>query len=315
MYVMGSAGGVRVGTVLLGSAPVSGSFFYNRNTVTLPVPLVDQVRALKGELQRHSIGPGDTRVIHAMGPITLKRNKSVDVRIAIVAGESRSELLANAEAAAAHVGQTLPLTPSFQGSVNSTSLDFGDTLIVKPSASLTWDGDEFVSFGEISSSYLLDANPDSIAVVVPRLPTGPGELLVFNQGTEQVIQTLAVSITSTFTAIGLDQLAAAPDVTNGPFPRSFFIELDNDHRDHFVTVAPAANLPLTVTLDWQTAEDLDIYWMDQAGGNFVGNFDGATLANPEQTSVTVPADETYRLRFNKFGNGPSSLARVTITSP
>jgi len=152
--------------------------------------------------------------------------------------------------------------------------------------------------------YLLDANPDSIAVVVPRLPTGPVEVLVFNQGPEQVIQTLDLSITSTFTAIGLDQ-----------FPMSFFVELDNDHRDHVVTVAPSAALPLTVTLDWQTGEDLDIYWMDQAGQNFVGNFDGATLANPEQTSLTVPAGETWRLRFNKFSNGSSSLARVTITSP
>jgi hypothetical protein len=313
MYMMGD--GISVGTLLLGDAPVSGNFFYNRTTTTIPIPLIDQVRALRGDLRRNGIGPGDNRVIHAMGPITLKHNKKAEVRFAIVAGESRAELLANAEAAAADVGQTLPPPTSFQGTVSSASLDFGDTVVVKPGATLPWDGDESVSFNGVPSSYLLDANPDSIAEIVPRLPTGPTDLLVLNQGTEQRIDVLDVTIASSFTAIGLDQLASAPDISGGPFAKTFFIELDNDHRDHFLTVAPAADLPLTVTLDWQTDADLDIYWTGEDGQNYVGNLDGATLVNPERTSFTVPGGETYRLRFSKFGNDPPSLARVTITSP
>ncbi len=313
MYMRGD--GISVGTLLLGGAPVSGNFFYNRTTTTIPIPLLDQLRALRGDLRRTGIGPGDNRVFHAMGPITLKRNKSAEVRIAIVAGESHAELLANAEAAAVHVGQTLPPPTTYQGTVSSTALDFGDTLVVKPAATLPWDGDEFVTLGDVTSSYLLAANPDSIAVVVPRLPTGATDLLVLNQGAEQRIDVLGVSITSTFTAIGPDQLARAPDISGGPFPKTFFIELDNDHRDHLVTVAPAADLPLTVTMDWQTGADLDIYWTSEDGQSYIGNFDGATLANPEQTSLTVPGGETYRLRFSKFGNHLPSLARVTITSP
>ena len=313
MYMTNPRGGIHVGSVLLGGAPVSGNFFFN-DAVT-PFSLFDQVRALKGQLRRAAIGPADNRVLHAQGPITLKRDKTAVLWIAIVAGESRAELLANAAVAAAHVGQMLSQA-TFGGSVSSTSLNFGEALIVRPSASLPWDGDEVVTFGGVPATWVLESSTDAIAVVVPRLPTGPMELLVYNQGPEQRTEALAVTVASTFTAIGPDRLAAAPDISGGPFPKSFFIELSNDAPDHFVTLAPTTDLPLTVTLEWRTTADLDVLWMNQDGSNFVGNFDGATLTNPERTSVTVPAGETYRLRFNKFDTTePSSLARVTVTSP
>jgi hypothetical protein len=111
------------------------------------------------------------------------------------------------------------------------------------------------------------------------------------------------------------QITTAPDISGGPFPMSFFVELSNSEPEHFVTVSPTANLPLTVTLDWQTGTDLDIDWMNADGSANVGPVDGATLANPEQTSTIVPAGETYRIRFKRFGNGPATLARVTITAP
>jgi hypothetical protein len=65
----------------------------------------------------------------------------------------------------------------------------------------------------------------------------------------------------------------------------------------------------------QTGTDLDIDWMNADGSANAGNVDGATLANPEQTTETVPAGETYRLRFKKFGTSTPVLAKVTITSP
>ena len=112
MYMTNPGGGIHVGTLLLGDAPVSGNFFYNWSTLgSTRLSLVDQVRALRGDLRRPSIGEGDNRVFHAMGPITLRRNKSVEVRIAVVAGESLAELLANARAAAARVGAALPPAP------------------------------------------------------------------------------------------------------------------------------------------------------------------------------------------------------------
>jgi len=52
---------------------------------------------------RQTIGPADNRVIHAVGPITLKPKKSAVIWMAVVAGETREQLLANAAAAKADV--------------------------------------------------------------------------------------------------------------------------------------------------------------------------------------------------------------------
>jgi hypothetical protein len=105
MYQVSDAeAGIHAGTMLLGEAPVSGNYFF------LPEDfpsLVDQVRALDGRLRRRTAGPGDLRNIHGVGPITLEKHEAQDVWVAIVAGESKAQLLANAEAARAHVAVSL----------------------------------------------------------------------------------------------------------------------------------------------------------------------------------------------------------------
>jgi hypothetical protein len=275
---------------------------------------VDQLRALKGDVRRGTISAADNRAIHAVGPITLTHNNSADVWVAIVAGETRAQLLTNAQAAADDVKKETLTQATFQGTLSNSSPDFGEILVVQPSASLPWDGNEAVAFGATPSSYVVSASTSGISTVVPRLPTGPTELLIFSQGTEERTEVANPTIASTFTPVGRDQIETAPDISGGPFPMSFFIELNADTPDHFLTVAPALDdLPLTVTLDWQNDADLDIFWTD-ADGSDLGNHQGASLANPEESSHTVPAGETFRLLFNQFGP-KAALARVTITSP
>ena len=91
--------GVHVGTMLLG-VPVSGNFFF---TAPEFLSQFDQVDALSGALRRETGGPGDLRYIQGAGPITLGRGQQRNVWIAVVAGENRNQLLANAAAAEADV--------------------------------------------------------------------------------------------------------------------------------------------------------------------------------------------------------------------
>jgi hypothetical protein len=91
--------GIHVGTMLLG-APATGSFFFTAADVP---STFDQVQALSGGLRQETGGPADLRYIQGAGPITLKRGQQRDVWIAVVAGESESQLLANAAAAQADV--------------------------------------------------------------------------------------------------------------------------------------------------------------------------------------------------------------------
>ena len=93
--------GPRVGTLLLGDAPVTGNFFYP--FLQDPISVPDQVRALRGAIRQTTGGPSDLRYIHGVGPIVLDQNASQDVWLAVVAGENQSQLLANANAASDHV--------------------------------------------------------------------------------------------------------------------------------------------------------------------------------------------------------------------
>jgi hypothetical protein len=92
--------GNHVGTMLLGEAPVTGNYFFPLSEFP---SLVDQVRAVDGRLRRRTAGPGDLANIHGAGPITLDQQETQDVWVAVVAGQSRAQLLANAEAARADV--------------------------------------------------------------------------------------------------------------------------------------------------------------------------------------------------------------------
>ncbi|HEX6435136.1 MAG TPA: hypothetical protein VFZ87_12885, partial [Gemmatimonadales bacterium] len=52
-------------------------------------------------------GPSDLRYIQGAGPIVLDRREAQDVWLGVVAGESRSQLIANANAARDHVSRLL----------------------------------------------------------------------------------------------------------------------------------------------------------------------------------------------------------------
>lgn len=106
LMVTASAGeqGMHAGELLLG-APVSGNVFYNTNIGSTRFSTAEQFQALSGGLQNLSVGPGDAHLIHGMGPISLKRGQTARIWVALVAGESREQLLANARAAAADVAR------------------------------------------------------------------------------------------------------------------------------------------------------------------------------------------------------------------
>jgi hypothetical protein len=97
--------GIYTGTVLLGDAPVTGNYFFNFEEDPLSVP--DQIRALRGNIRRTTAGPTDLRYIHGAGPIKLDRHEAKDLWLAVVAGENRSQLIANANAARDKVNRLL----------------------------------------------------------------------------------------------------------------------------------------------------------------------------------------------------------------
>jgi hypothetical protein len=103
--VSANESGIHAGTVLLG-APVTGNFFFDGLEGAFP-STAEQVQALSGGLRRETAGPGDLRYIQGAGPITLKKGQHKDIWIAVVAGQTKDQLLANAAAAEADVTRGL----------------------------------------------------------------------------------------------------------------------------------------------------------------------------------------------------------------
>jgi hypothetical protein len=101
MYQVSESGSrIHLGTLLLGEAPVTGNYFFNFEQ---GLSVVDQIRALRGGLRATTAGPSDLRYIQGAGPISLDPREAQDVWLAVVAGESRSQLIANANAARDHM--------------------------------------------------------------------------------------------------------------------------------------------------------------------------------------------------------------------
>lgn len=217
------------------------------------------------------------------------------------------------------LGPTEVVPGTFAGTFSAASAAFGDTLVIKPDAALPFDGDELVTL-DGNYAWILGQSADSIAIVVPNVSAiGARDLLITRIGPNQVAQQKSLNVTAKYTDNGA---GSAPDRTAGPFPMSFYISLGAAAgTDDYSKFAPVAALPLTVTAQWQpvgsAVDDVDILWCDATCGAYVGNFDGASSNNPEQTSVTVPAATTWLLFFDAYDLGPTGevTVRVTITSP
>jgi hypothetical protein len=119
MYLVSQAEtGFHVGTMLLGP-PISGNYFFSG--AEFPSSF-DQVQALSGGLRRETAGPADLRYIQGAGPFTLRRGQQRDVWIAVVAGEDKSQLLANAAAAQADVAGKANIAVQADGATSPTTM-------------------------------------------------------------------------------------------------------------------------------------------------------------------------------------------------
>jgi hypothetical protein len=94
--------GVYAGTLLLGQYPVSSTTFLT----AFGQSMAEQVAILAGdENAPTATDPNDHRYVHALGPIALAPGASGSMWIAVVTGETQSQLFANADAAAADVAR------------------------------------------------------------------------------------------------------------------------------------------------------------------------------------------------------------------
>ena len=192
-----------------------------------------------------------------------------------------------------------------------------------------FDSDTRVFINNVET-FKFNTTTDSVRFVVPGVGVaGNVTLGLTAMGTAQVAQNGTFTSNSalfadTYDAVN-DNPATSPVITtNG----DYYIVMHGtctdgaptdpgDDCDDFFTITNAGGVPdtMTVRLDWFDAADVDILWRNSGNTAFVGNFAGATGANPEASTVNVPAGATWRLWINLFApGGASTVVRVRVTN-
>lgn len=95
------------------------------------------------------------------------------------------------------------------------------------------------------------------------------------------------------------EVSRSPIIPAAALPYKSFLSLwsnppQRDSLDMF-RFAPSSPLHVTAQLDWPGPANLDLLWRTCAQFTPVGNSDGATTANPEKTSVDIPAGGCWLL--------------------
>jgi hypothetical protein len=219
---------------------------------------------------------------------------------------------------------------AFTGALAPAAGSPGDTVkATKGASDPVIDGDTRVTVNGVRT-FLFGNTADSLRFIVPGVGVaGSVPVVLSNLGPLQVALSKAftsntASFADPYDAVN-DNPATAPVITtNG----DYFVIMHGtctdgsatdpgDDCDDFFTITNAGAVPdtMTVRLDWFTAADVDILWRNAGNTAFVGNFAGATGANPEASTVFVPAGATWRLWINLFApGGASTIVRVRVTN-
>jgi hypothetical protein len=86
--------GRHFGTVILEPPPVDRTYFFDGF-----LSQAEFVQALRGDVTNPTIGPGDVHGVHGGVPVRLRPGRSSEFWVAVVAGDTRAQIIANARTA------------------------------------------------------------------------------------------------------------------------------------------------------------------------------------------------------------------------
>jgi hypothetical protein len=220
------------------------------------------------------------------------------------------------------------LSLAFPGTPSTTDIQPGDTLTITTSGLLLFDPDSAnIDFGDGFVGEIVTRTQTTLTVVVPFSPAAvaaptPAPLLVLGIDVTYVPAGLVVDLPTQADFLFTNPWEpneAPPPTANLTLPDTLYDGFAEDEENNYYQFTLGATTTFTVHLEWEGDADLDILFATATGACCVGNFDGATGANPEASTVTLNAG-TYNLWINNFVSGTATppavpLYRVRITVP
>jgi hypothetical protein len=227
----------------------------------------------------------------------------------------------------------------FGGTLSPPRVSFGDTLTLTGSGTQPFNGDELadidgapfpptdVVLSRATNILKIAAlgEPGAHGVAISNVGTGTSTQI----GTFIIGSALDANDRATLSCGGLRcSVDSAPRIVPASLPYQAFLSLWRTpprtdtldvvkiHPDP-TTTGLVMPLPVTATLNWQGAANLDLRWRRCSNLASVGNDSGATGANPERSSVTI-SDDCWALLVLLLPGGPPApraFARLRITSP
>jgi len=301
----------------------------------------EQLNPLALDVTATSANPSVFTVRSDPLPATNKA-RSAFIVTAVAPGQAALTLMGGGLSKTATVN-VLPL--AFGGAPSTTTPGVGQVYTLLATPTLKFGAETKVSFGTGEcgpADDLVDCpihglitsqTADAITVIVPR----PDDLAPAPLTVEDVVVSYVTGLKATLPTAATHTVentysdSDAPDpadpdanftVTAGGAPIVFYDGYTSavcddgvgGDCDRFYTITLAGTTTFKVDLEWYTAADVDLLFCDVGCANFVGNFAGATGANPESSTVTLAAG-TYNLYFNVWldEEEPPHLFKVTIT--
>jgi hypothetical protein len=214
----------------------------------------------------------------------------------------------------------------FGGALSATSAAPGVLITATRAAGADpWDTDTQVQLAAVSA-YVDSYTSDALTFAVPATGSTAAATLGFlNIGPNQLAQNTTFTATKAdadvYSPANLDYTGAVDvDVAKTAKNNIYLVSAGTCAGgagaacDHFFKIsAGASDRTVTATVTWSDGSDVDILWTDEGWNDYVGNFNGATSAKPEVSTVTIPANTTWLLWINMYTNGgPITNLKLTV---
>jgi hypothetical protein len=257
---------------------------------------------------------------------------AIDIPTGVAVGKSTGAVNVQVYApGGANAVKSVTVVPGvFLGTLSTTSAAPGALVTAtRASGAAAFDADVAVRLGA-TAGWVDLITADVLTFAVPATGSTAADVLsLLNMGPGQIAQTTAFTATKALDDVyGPANLvpAAGPDVDDVMSESGNIYTVTAgacaggggaDCDDFFTITAGATDREVTVTLTWVNSAaatgDLDILWCDEACAAYVGNFDGAGSSKPEVSTVTIPANTTWRLWINNYAQAAGQFSNVRIT--